>query len=144
MSKDTIIMLHPIQKDHELICRNCGCVLGEVSEQVVEKSLIPPNHNIALLGSAMDNTTKNTFRRTSKAVYDEKLLRNISNLVEKYDLPNRLVDETFKSIKKRNWGVRSETEYIKVLIRILSKDENYIHIKKLQLIKARYEEIINI
>lgn len=139
-------MLQPIQKDHETICPGCGCVLQNI-EPVIEnphqsKEAIVST-DIYLLGSAIENNVRSSIRKSPGQCFDEQALKKIETLVSQYNLPTRFILETFKSLKRTRWGIRSETEYIKHLIKILSKDENYVHIKTLQKIKARYEELRN-
>ena len=138
-------MLQPIQKDHELVCPGCGCVLQNTieSNNIPENEIIPTmSLNIHLLGSALEKNVKYAYPRTSQQSREEQVLRQLEHITKKYDLPSRFALETFNQLKRKNRGFWSETEPIKQLIKILSKDENYFHIKKLQKIKARYENKI--
>lgn len=137
-------MLRPIQAEHESCCPNCGCVLGQIEEsnEMTNKSSIPISTNMFLLGSALENTKKYIIK-TPQVVFEENVLRNITNLVQKFGLPDRFVIETFNELKRKKRGLRSENAYIKQLLQILAKDENYIHIHKYRAIKTRYESILN-
>lgn len=137
-------MLHPIQSEHELICPGCGAVVQNIEESHHQSQ---NNHqlsiNLTLLGSALSKNAN--YRITSKPsqFYEERVLRKLIDLTKYYDLPERFAQETFNELKRKNRGFRSEKEPIKQLIRILSKDENYIHFKKLNKLKADYEEQFN-
>jgi len=133
-----------IQKDHELVCSGCGCVLGEVEEQPqFERSTIPMSLNILLLGGALSHNVKSGYARSSRQADEERILRKLYSIVKHYSLPERFATETFSELKRKNRGFRSETEYLKQLIKILSKDDNYPYQNKMRLIKQRYESIIN-
>ena len=137
-------MFTPVQRDHESCCPNCGCVLAnveEVQEAIPSKPII--SANLYLLGSAMDKNVKHSLRRTSHQLYEERALRQLESIVRHYKLPEIFIIESLNLLKKKNWGIRSEKEPIKALIKILSKDDNYMHINKLRMIKARYEDILN-
>ena len=135
-------MLQPIQKDHEYICPNCACVLGVIDEFPIhqEKLTVTKSLDMLLLGSAMEKNVKFAFGRDKQQGREETVLRNLLLLVKQYELPERLALETFSHLKKKNRGFWSEQEPVKQLIHILSKDENYIHIKKLRLLKASLNE----
>lgn len=140
-------MLHPIQKDHESCCPNCGCVLGTVEEyddEVIKSPIVKQSSiNILLLGTAVNNI-KSNYRKSPQEVYEQNIIRNLDSIVKKFDLPQRFVLETFKEMKRKNRGFRSEYEYVKQLIKILSRDENYEQIHKLKKIKAWYEKFSNL
>lgn len=138
-------MLQPINKDNELICPNCACVLGLLNEYPEsEKSTINPSLNMFLLGSAIQNNTKYYFRKTPQMVYEERALRKLVDITKEFALPDRLAYETFNQLKRKKRGFRSETEPIKQLILLLSRDENYIHIHKMRAIKSKYEISVNL
>lgn len=136
-------MFQPIQKDHESCCPNCGCVLAEITE-APEIEYTPAQSkrtvDLMLLGSAAQNI-KLSIRKTSQQVFEEKTLRLLTNITKQYGLPENLAIDTFHQLKRNKRGFRSETEPIKQLIKILSKDDNYLFIKQKNLIKARYENI---
>ena len=134
-------MFSPIQKEHESCCPNCGCVLKEFKEsmELNEKPTMPPSINNYLLGSAF----KYNLKRDPKQVYEERTLKLISNLIKEFDLPESFIFDVFNIMKKRNSGFRSDIEPIKQLIRLLSKDDNYIYIHKLKAIKIKYENLIH-
>lgn len=136
--------LHPIQKDHESCCPNCGCVLANVQDNndVIEKPVIAYSADIFLLGSALNNKTKNQFRNPQQ-YYEEKVLKQLTGITKFYQLPESLAIDAFREMKRKNRGFRSETEPIKQLIKIMERDDNYGFIKKLRLIKARYENSSN-
>lgn len=139
-------MLQPIQKDHESCCPNCGCVLSTINElpnESQDKPIIPYSVDILLLGSALDKNVKKSYNRTPKDYYEENALKHLENICIKFNLPSKFAIETYQEMKRKNRGFRSENEPVKQLLKILSKDENYIHIKKYKAIKARYESIIN-
>lgn len=136
--------LQPIQKDHELCCPSCGCVLDTILEPHSEL----PNTkysslNMALLGSALDKNVKFAYPRTRQQAKEEEVLRKLINITKQYSLPEVLAHDTYKELKRKNRGFWSEKEPIKQLIKILSKDDNYIYIHKLRLIKARYEKTLS-
>ena len=136
------MMSNTIQKDHEICCKNCGCVLATIedySHSFSDDFVIPRSIDMALLGSAINKTKF----RDPKLVYEERALFRLSDLVRKFDLPERFAIETINEMKRKKSGFRSENEPIKILIKILSKDDNFIFIKKLRAIKARYEKTIN-
>ena len=137
-------MLQPISKDNDLVCPGCGCVLGhpEPSNEHEEKSLIPPSIDISILGSALETNVRFSFRKTPQQVYEERVLKHLAGICKQYTLPERLAIETFKLLKKRRRGFRSESMPIKVLLEILGRDENYMHIHKMRAIKARYEDLL--
>lgn len=142
MGNEVVIMLEPIQKDHELLCPGCGCVLRNIDEshnEKYEKSPIPPSVEVYLLGSALESNVKYSFRRTPQQGYEERVLRQLLNITKNYAIPDSIAYSTFNEMKKKNRGFRSETEPVKQLLRVLSKDENYIYIHKMRAIKARYE-----
>lgn len=134
----------PIQSGNEVICPcGCGVVVLVVDELPIQKTF-PSNHssiNMLLLGSAIEKNVKYSQRRTRDQLYEEQILRRISDIVNEFSLPERFIIETFNNMKKNKRGFRSETEYMKQLIKILSKDDNYPFIKKLRKIKERYENI---
>lgn len=138
-------MLQPIQKEHEVVCPGCGCVLGEVHEpQVQIETTIKPSVDMMLLGSALESNVKISQWRTPQQVYEEKVLRFLVYFTKKYSLPEAFAIQTFNELKRKKKGFRSENYNIpiKQLIQILSKDDNYIYIKTLRAIKAKYESII--
>lgn len=136
-------MLQPVQKDHELCCPSCGCVLAQIDEEIHEKAekyTIPTSLNILILGEALSSKGK---IRNPQEVYENNVRQNLINLTQKFGLPERFVIETLNELKRKKRGFRSEYAYINELLKILSKDENYIHIHKMRAIKARYESILN-
>ena len=138
-------MFRAIQKEHESCCPNCGCVLArvEINEQI-ENIPITSSVDMMLLGSALDKNVKYRYNRTRSDLYEERVLTHLQNICKKYNLPERLAIETFQIMQKKNRGFRSEYEYVKQLIKILEKDENYLHIHKMRAIKASYAKIINL
>lgn len=131
----------PIQKEHELLCPGCGCVLNEgleVNDPNEQKTIIN-SPDIFMLGSALQNNVKFSLQRTPKQIYEEKALKFIFSITKKYSLPDSIAFDTFFQLKRNNRGIRSEKEPIKQLLKILSKDDNYRYFKTMKLIKARYE-----
>jgi hypothetical protein len=136
-------MLTPIQKEHEICCPSCGCVLAEINDyqEKSEKPLIPPSLNMLFLGSAMVNT-EYAFNKTAQQVHEERTLRQLNHIIKEFALPDRFVIETFTELKRKKSGFQSEKKPIKQLLQILSKDENYYHIHKMRAIKERYKTIL--
>ena len=130
-----------IHKDGDICCRNCGSVLdhGDVSEITVESK--PMSMELYILGSALQKNVNARLQKTAQQYHEENALRLISNIVKKYDLPEAFITDVFLYLKRKN-HLQSEKEPIKYLIKILSKDENYIHINKMRAIKARYASIL--
>lgn len=136
-------MLKPIQREHESCCPNCGCVLDipQESNDYIEKPPLKTSFNLLMLGSAMEKNIKSMSWKSSQQSYEENILRILYSITTKYGLPERFVIESHHELKRKKSGFRSENDAIKILIKILSKDENYIHNKQLRLIKARYEKV---
>ena len=137
-------MLQPIQKDHELICPGCGVVLGNIQENynVINTNQKPINVNTFLLGSALEKNIKMSYQRTRQQFHEEKVLIHLVNITKEFSLPETFAIETFNELKRKNRGFHSKTEPIKQLIKILSKDDNYLYFRKLKMLKDRYESII--
>lgn len=119
------------------MCKNCGCVLGDAEEHVdplPEKTI---SVNLMLLGSAMAGRQK-----SPQQCFEENTLRFLELFVKKYGLPVSFATETFTQMKKKKRGFQSENNNvaIKTLIGILSKDDNYLFIHKLRMIKSDYEK----
>lgn len=138
-------MSSPIQKEHELICPcGCGCVVKVIEEAPNQE--IPKNPVISfnqfLLGSALVKNVKYAQPRSDRQVNEENVLRRLLSTCTEFDLPERFAFETLRHLQRKNRGFRSESEPIKQLLKILSKDENYLHINKMRAIKARYAEIL--
>ena len=129
----------PIQKEHELICQNCGCVLGQVHEPIEQKES-KMSVNVMLLGSAM-HKDKRYFSSGRQQLYEENVLRRLLDIAQKYSLPEALALETFQALKRRNRGFSSEKEPIKQLIKILSRDENYIHFYKMKALQSYLKQL---
>ena len=136
-------MLNTIQRDHEIICRNCGCVVDEQHEIIQEKALTPVSINIHLLGSTLEKNKKYAFTQTPYEFYQERVLRKLIDITKEFALPESFALDVFNDLKRQKRGFRSETQPIKQLIKLLSKDDNYIHINKMRAIKAKYESILN-
>ena len=136
-------LLGVVQKEHELICKSCGCVLGEVpiQEEASEKSFTLPSVNVVLLGSALEKNVKYRQARTREQFHEERVLQNLINVTKQYSLPEIFAYETFNKLKKNKRGFRSKTEPLNQLLKILSIDDNYIYIHKMRAIKARKDEI---
>lgn len=132
-------MYQPIQRDHELCCPSCGCVLANIEETPIQK---PPSISMSvnnlLLGSALNKNV-----RTRRERDEERVLRQLVSIVNFYKLPESIAIDTFNVLKKRNKGFYSETEPIKQLIKQLDKDDYYFFIKTKNLIKSRYENSLN-
>lgn len=138
-------MLQPIQKDHELICPcGCGVVVGIINEPPQQDitSKTPNSPEVFLLGTVLQNNLNRAFNTPQKH-YEEQLLKKLILLIKEVGLPDRFAIETFNELKRRKRGFRSETEPIKQLIKILSKDDNYLYVNKLKLIKSKYETILS-
>jgi len=136
----------PIQKEHELICPcGCGCVVLVLEEHPnIEVSKNPViSFNSFLLGSALVNNVKYAKPRTERQTNEENVLRRLISITTEFNIPERIAFEVLNQLKRRNRGFKSQKEPIKELIRILSKDDNYLHINKLRKIKEKYAEILN-
>lgn len=139
-------MAHLIQKEHEIICSGCGCVLKEVEDtlpEMIQKSPNPPSVDIFLLGTAIERNIKLDSRRDPKQLFEERTLRKLVDITKEFSLPDSLAYDTLNELKRKRSGFRSEIEPIKQLIKILSKDDNYLYYKKMKAIKVRYEELLN-
>ena len=135
-------MLKPIQVDHESICPGCGAVLGQITE--VETRKTPSSTvNLQLLGSALEKSKKYAFTQTPHEFYQERVLRQLENIAADFSLPESIIVDTFNELKRQKRGFRSESQPIKQLIKILSKDDNYLHLHKLRKIKEKYASILN-
>lgn len=135
-----------IQKEHDLVCSGCGCVLGTVDEDLSQRpeEMNVKSIDVQLLGSALSKNWKYSIQSTRQQLYEDNVLRNLQSVCKKYALPERLANEAFNILKKKNRGFRSEKEPIKQLLKILGKDENYLYIHKYRAIKARYEKDFNL
>jgi|SRR6185312_6989091 len=135
-----------IQKEHELVCSGCGCVLGTVNEDIQERSeeINVKSINVQLLGSALNKNWKYSIQSTRQQLYEDNVLKSLQGVCNKYAIPERFAQETFNILKKKNRGFRSEKEPIKQLLKILAKDENYLYIHKYRALKARYEQDFNL
>jgi len=136
----------PIQKEHELICPcGCGCVVLVLEEHPnIEVSKNPViSFNSFLLGSALINNVKYAKPRTERQTNEENVLRRLISITTEFNIPERIAFETLNQLKRKNRGFKSQKEPIKELIKILSKDDNYLHINKLRKIKVKYAEILN-
>ena len=140
-------MLNPIQREHELVCPGCGAVIDNIHEtptHVEMKAMIPPNLNIFLLGSAIENNIKFKFNKDSQQLQYEKSLKRMMDITKEYVLPDRIAYATMSEVKKNKRGLYSFQMQIKLLLSILAKDENYIYFPKMRAIKARYENVSGI
>jgi len=136
----------PIQKEHELICPcGCGCVVLVLEEhpniEVPKNPVI--SFNSFLLGSALVNNVKYAKPRTERQTNEENVLRRLISITTEFNIPESIAFETLNQLKRKNRGFKSQKEPIKELIRILSKDDNYLHINKLRKIKEKYAEILS-
>lgn len=131
-----------IQKEHEILCGNCGCVLGQVEEipEITIKPTITQSINVQILGSALTSFAKKQYRDPQQ-VREDNVRQQLLNIIKHYNLPERLAIETFNQLKKNKRGFQSQKEPIKQLLKIMAKDENYIHIHKMRAIKSRYENL---
>ena len=136
----------PIQKEHELICPcGCGCVVLVLDEHPnIEVSKNPViSFNSFLLGSALVNNVKYAKPRTERQTNEENVLRRLISITTEFNIPESIAFETLNQLKRKNRGFKSQKEPIKELIKILSKDDNYLHINKLRKIKVKYAEILS-
>lgn len=136
----------PIQKEHELICPcGCGCVVLVLDEspnlEVIKNPVI--SFNNFLLGSALVQNVKYAKPRTERQTNEENVLRRLISITTEFNIPERIAFETLNQLKRKNRGFKSQKEPIKELIKILSKDDNYLHINKLRKIKEKYASILN-
>lgn len=131
----------PIQREHELICPcGCGCVvlvLEETPIQEVPKNPVTSLNNL-LLGSALSHNVKYAKPRAERQREEEKVLRRLVDITTEFGIPERIAFETFNQMKRKNRGFKSQKEHIKELIKILSKDDNYLQFYKLKKIKEKY------
>ena len=133
----------PIRQEHELICPNCACVLGQADDyhnEFQDKPLTSVSPNTYLLGTILDKNVKTSSRKSPQQCHEEETLRKIEYIVKKYDLPDSLILDTFNQLKRNKRGFQSKTEPIKQLIKILSKDDYFMHINKLRILKKRFED----
>lgn len=136
-------MLQPIQKDHELICPGCGCVLQEIQDPnhyLSEKQVIEPSLDIFLLGTILAKNVKFSQLKTKQQMNEERTLLNLETIVKEFGLPTSFIYDTFNQLKRNKRGFSSQKEPIKQLIKILEKDDNYIWINKLKAIKSKFEK----
>lgn len=136
----------PIQKDHELICPcGCGCVVLLLEEPLNQEVIKNPvlSFNSYLLGSALEKNVKYARPRTERQINEENVLRRLIGITTEFNIPERIAFEALNQLKRRNRGFKSQKEPLKELIRILSKDDNYLHINKLRKIKVKYAEILS-
>jgi len=136
----------PIQKEHELICPcGCGCVVLVLEEhpniEVPKNPVI--SFNSFVLGSALVNNVKYAKPRTERQTNEENVLRRLISITTEFNIPESIAFETLNQLKRKNRGFKSQKEPIKELIRILSKDDNYLHINKLRKIKVKYAEVLS-
>lgn len=139
-------MLQPIQIGHELICPcGCGVVVGTIEESNTEThtQVTKYSADVFLLGSALQKNVRSGYNRTPQQAREEAVFKRLTSIAKNYGLPQSIAIETFSELKRKNRGFWSETEPIKQLIKILSKDDNYQFIHKLREIKAWYEKVSN-
>ena len=139
-------MLQPIQIGHELICAcGCGCVIGVVEENNVENDthIVKYSADLFMLGSALNKNVKSGYNRSPQQAKEEQVFKRLTSITKNYSLPESIAIQTFSELKRKNRGFWSETEPIKQMIKILSRDENYLHIHKLRELKAWYEKFSN-
>ena len=139
-------MSFPIQREHELICPcGCGCVVLVLEETPIQE--VPKNpvisFNSFLLGSALSQNVRYARPRTERQTNEENVLRRLIGITTEFNIPERIAFETLNQLKRKNRGFKSQKEPIKELIKILSKDDNYLHINKLRKIKEKYATILN-
>ena len=136
----------PIQREHELICPcGCGCVvlvLDEAPNQEIVKNPVTSLNN-ALLGSALSHNIKYAKPRAERQREEEKVLRRLVDITTEFNIPERIAFETFNQMKRKNRGFKSQKEHIKELIKILSKDDNYLQFYKLKKIKEKYATLLS-
>jgi len=137
----------PIQKEHELICPcGCGCVVLVLEERPIKEtrdSYDTISYNNFLLGTALSQNIKYAKPRTERQTNEENVLRRLIAITTEFNIPERIAFETLNQLKRKNRGFKSQKEPIKELIKILSKDDNYLHINKLRKIKVKYAEILS-
>ena len=129
-----------IHKDNDICCSNCGSVLAhnDSIDEINEKKQI--SVDLYLLGSSLNTNVNAKLQKTAQQCHEENALRLISSIVKKYELPEAFITDVFLHLKRKN-HLQSEKEPIKYLLKLLSKDENYLHIHKLRLLKAEYEKL---
>ena len=127
----------PIQKDNELICRNCGCVLSEN-----EESHIDVQTSYEFLGSLLKTNSSIPYHKSPQQYYEEKAWMNLLTMKEKYGLPENVIQEVFRLLKKKN-HLRSQKQPIKSILHLLDKDDYYLLWNKAKQIRKDYEEIFS-
>src|SRR5690349_10901273 len=106
-------MLQPIQVGHELICPcGCACVVGTVDDLHEERKQIL-SVDLMVLGSTLQNNIKDGFTKSSKQVYEERVLKQLSQITKEFGLPESLAVDTFNQLKKKRRGFQSESRPIK-------------------------------
>ena len=131
-----------VHKDGDICCHNCGSVLAHdvFTREVNETKSM--STELYLLGSALEKNVSLKLQKTAEQYHEENALRFISGIIKKYDLPEAFTIDVFTYVKRKN-HLQSKKEPIKYLLKILSKDENYLHIYKMRAIKARYASILH-
>lgn len=136
----------PIQKENELICPcGCGCVVLVLDESSNQEMIKNPtiSFNNFLLGSALVNNVKYAKPRSERQTNEENVLRRLISITSEFNIPERIAFETLNQLKRKNRGFKSQKEPIKELIKILSKDDNYLQFYKLKKIKEKYATLLN-
>ena len=131
-----------VHRDNDICCKNCGSVLAHHDLPLESESKTAMSADLYILGSAMQKNVSLKLQKSAEQYHEENAMRNIADICKRYGLPEVFAIEVFQHLKKKN-HLQSKKEPIKQLIKILSKDDNYLHIHKLRAIKKDYESILN-
>lgn len=135
----------PILKENELICP-CGC--GVVLDNIHDS----PNHsekkttfNSMLLGNTLETDIKYKWNADREIKAKEQAFNFLLNFCKEFALPEEFGHQVYRVMLKKNRGFFSKDNSIAInfMIKILSKDDNYIYINKRKAIEKKYESIIN-
>lgn len=134
-------MLQPVQKDHELVCPGCGCVLDTISDTQSKQSPLT-TANQFLLGSAVQSNIKWHFDRDKYQRTYERALYRLTGICQEFNLPERVAIEAMNRIRKKEKGLFSFREQVKQLLHVLNIAE--IYGAKIKQIKEKYETVSGI
>jgi uncharacterized C2H2 Zn-finger protein len=139
-------MVTPILKDDDLCCPNCGIVF-DYQKEFISHDNRPSKSNLHLLflGSALSNKSDYHFNEDRDLRLKENMLFFLNDLCKRYGLPETIAHTVWLILLRKNRGHRSKDNKVALqeLVKILSKDDNYLYIHKLRAIKKDYEELLH-